>query len=159
MSSERLGRHQSTMARITYVTYDFQPPRELNEMEYYRIKEELKRNPAFCFYDEAEDSITKKFYLRYWIYNALIMIVLWLLSKPLYELVEDTVLEAIWVIIAILGMLWFVVTVLWTISHIPTIVSYVFYIKEKRQYFTRLRYCIENTSSYQKFRADMYGYQ
>lgn len=138
------------MATIRYTKTYFNPPSRINEDMYISFKKELTKNPNYVI-DPNPETFTQRFKPTLTALGICAgVILLWLIVENATNTTETFDFFDIFGVIAIFGV------VLIPINLLLEGPSFATYIKQKDEYFSRMKYAIQNTSSYSEFISAFY---
>jgi len=140
------------MATVRYTKTYFREPGRISEEMYQSFKKELTRNPNSTI-DPNPETFTQHFKPTLTALGICAgTILLWLMIETATNTTETFDFFDIFGVIAIFGV------VLIPINLLLEGPSYATYVKQKDEYFSRLKYAIQNTSSYSEFVSSFYKY-
>jgi hypothetical protein len=133
------------MARVTIITYKFSPPPLINESDFYAIKKALASNLNY----EIEPSLTFKdqFPFAWWLFRIT------LVTGPIAGLIglakpkADSFLDYF----GAACMFPLIITIFTLVMNAQTFISFNSLLRDKKEYYNRLKVDISKTNSYEEF--------
>ena len=141
------------MATIRYTKTYFNEPGRINEDTFYSLKQQLSRNPNFEI-DPNPETFSQHFSgaLKVLKICGSIAAVCLLFGLGLSKHAGD-----FWDNLAIPAAICFLIIFFTGFQLLLEGPSYATYVKKKIDYFSRMKYAIQNTSSYREFCISFYG--
>jgi len=137
------------MARIRYTKTFFKEPGQISEEAYLIIKEQLSKNPSFeidpdpkTFSDEFGD----QFKISGFLFGLAILVII------ILNIADQT--DSGWLAIPVFSIAIGIGMIVGVFLEGP---SFATYIKDKKNYFSRLKYAIQSTSTYNEFLIMFYS--
>lgn len=122
--------------KIEYTSFEFKPPKAFSEKEYILVKEILIRDQNYKFI--PNHSFINQFKKYLYTYGFVIISII---IEVLFDVKWIEIISSIFGVIAFLSLF----------SFVPSVISYIEFINDKRKYYSNLKKLIQDSKDYSEY--------